>query len=306
MCGMHCLRSMYTLGIAVFLAVGIAPETRGQAAASPYQTFRKVLVEYFRPQLLIPVMTPRGEQVGHVYDSSDLRLLADASNCFPTLKPRPPEKTTFPVALITADANLALALGVPSIGSANAAFNTVRTVQIGFEDVRVSLATVATLRQSFLKKTACPDLTPIIEGKYVKTPAASPPLVVAEVYTGKRRVTFTTAPSGSASLNVADLKSLISKIGLKISVEATAKAAGSQQFTLISDEALPIAIRPAFIARQFVGTSMSGENEKLRMEGVTWEALEAEPSEAQLEAFGKLLDTQYCPTEACLKTAPAK
>jgi hypothetical protein len=239
-----------------------------------------------------------------VYDSGDLRLLADASNCFPTLKPQAPVKTTFPMALLAADANLALALGVPNIASANATFSTIRTVQIGFEDVHVSLATVATLRQSFVK-TACPDFTAIIDEKYVRTPASSPPLVVAEVYTGRRRVTFTATPSASAGLNVADLKSLIAKVGLKISVEAKAKAAGSQQFTLISDEALPIAIRPAFIARQFIGTAMSGDNEKLRMQGVTWEPFGSEPSEAQREAFDKLLDTQYCPTDACLKTAPA-
>lgn len=302
--GIHCFRSLYRLGTATFLILGIAPVTWGQVAASPYQTFRKVLVEYFRPQLLIPIMTPRGEKVGHVYDSGDLRLLADASNCFPTLKLQTPARTTFPAALIAADANLALALGVPNIASANAAFNTVRTVQIGFEDVEVSLATVAALRQSFAR-TACPDLTAIIGEKYVKTPASSPPLIIAEVYTGRRRVTFTAAPSGSAGVNVEDLKSLIAKVGLKISVEAKAKAAGSQQFTLISNEALPIAIRPAFIARQFIGTAMSGDSEKLRMQGVTWEAFSSDPSEAQLEAFGKLLDTQYCPTEACLKTAHA-
>jgi len=264
-------------------------------ADSPYDKFRNSLVAYFQPLYLVPVLLPRGQKVGDVYDTQDFRLLSSSSECFPNLKPSGPIPGDLPAVSLDIDTSVAIAVGVPSLASADASLGTSRQVHITYSDVRVSTASIGEISHAY-SAAKCPSLSALVHNTYVAAAPDSPPLVLGEVYSAKKTITFALKRSAGGGATF-DLSKFLSRIGMSASVTAKGKADAGDSITVVSNQVLPIAIRPAFVARHFVGSYMGPDAKPVQLPGITWEPF-SKTNPSHQEAFTTLISA-YCTSPSC-------
>lgn len=275
------------------------------AADSPFDQYRKALINYFQPFYLVPVLLPRGQKVGDVYDTQDFRLLSSATDCFPGLKPNGPVPSDLPAISLDIATSVAVAVGAPSIASADADLGISRQIHITFDGVQVSTATITAISHAY-SHAKCPFLAPLVgfDKPYVATAPGSPPLVLAEVYSARRTVTFVLERKAAANASF-DLAKFLSKLKLSTSVTAKASADAGDRITVVSEEVLPIAVRPAFVARHFLSGYMGPDSKPARLPGVTWEPFNTTDPNHQ-QAFTDIMNN-LCTSPACVAgMEPAK
>lgn len=87
-------RLMKISGLCVFLFVGLAPTNDSDAlglhpsdvVADQLAEYKKVLLNYFKPFNLLPIILPAGQKPGYVFDIGQGGVLrATAEECFPGL-----------------------------------------------------------------------------------------------------------------------------------------------------------------------------------------------------------------------------
>jgi len=216
----------------------------GADSATPVKDLKKALIDYFadldRP--LIPVLVPRGQEVGNIYDLKRLEAIADRQDCFPQLHVPPPIKTNLPGSIKVSGLSGGLYFFVKSVFSAGVSGMNENNVVISFREPTVQVVTATALRSAWAK-AKCSDLAPFLKAGLI--PKADAPqahlLIVGEVYRAKIDVIVTTS-------SVASARALLDKaVARKGSFGVNAEIKDGTTLLLQSEESLPVAVAPALI-----------------------------------------------------------
>lgn len=271
-------RANLTIVAALLACILGAPSGRAQAS---FRDTLQPLVNYFGDLRLIPVIVPRGQAVGDVYDLTTLQLVHDHSECFPTAQPKTLQTELPPFQSLSKETAF-LSFGVSMLGDARASADIERATQIGFTDLSVSTITEAGLKQSF-NKTACPELEAAISER-TSSFFQRKLVVVGEVYVGHRALQLELSTNADVKAKVRDLAAFFSAGGVSVQVLAGAGAGGRGQIIVKSNQASPIAIRPAFVARPLYDQTMGADpNKSGSPQFVKWESFDVDlPSQAAL------------------------
>jgi hypothetical protein len=237
---------------------------------------------------LIPVLVPRDQEVGNVYNPETLEFVYRRADCFPRLNVGEATSTILPSINKESDFEMSLAAGIPVAGNANISAKFDRVLSISFEDVKYQLATATDLRKAF-DQISCPDLEAIVKGtKMPVNQGAKPLLIISEVYTGKRKVVLRTVQGADATVAASDLSKLLSKIGIPVNASAKVESNGESIVSLEATETLVIAVRPAFVSRKQQGITLGGSSSTSNFQE-TW--VPYDPGfPTHRDAFGSVLD----------------
>ncbi len=275
------MRALTAAAIAtLFLAVSNQSANAQQPATevdkNPPQgvaSFVAELRELFAPFHIIPIIVPRGEQVGDFFDRQANILLASADDCFPKLKIRT-QQGQLPSVFTVSSRGLAAALGASGVLEAEGGAAHKQTYTLSFRDVEVHTASVVQLRNALPTKSPqeCELIRPFLQalGSAKPTPAVSIPglkaplrrvatvkadskppqipIVIGTVFYARRvlRVDVIETLSGEANLSLG--QKLLQGLGLgsafKISTKADFGDFHSVEF--VGNTLIPVAYAPAF------------------------------------------------------------
>ncbi|MCP3460718.1 hypothetical protein [Bradyrhizobium sp. CCGUVB23] len=222
----------------------------GVARADAVEDYYALLQEYFKGSHWIPIIIPRGEQIGNVYNIRNLQFVADGKTCFPKLKVPAPTASTVPDAAKGKKINGALALGVKDVAAAEAQLGKSDEMSLQFTDPHVLAVSAVTLANSF-NSAKCRFLKSQVEatlsGQSLTGETAN--LVVGEILFAKRSLVMSYADGAKATAEVSNWQRFIKLIGLTAS--ASVDAQSGRSISVTTSELLPVAIRPAFIPDKF-------------------------------------------------------
>jgi hypothetical protein len=217
----------------------------------------------FLPYGLVPVLLPRGQDVGDVIARLDGSYVARGDECFPGLMPR--EALSSLVAVdVSWSAAAQLALGVEAVAAAEAQGRLENHVQVRFEQVRSRSASLTQLRQH-VKPAVAPEVALLLAAD-PKELAKSPDwLLVGEVLTAVTvvRVTRSRKAGGKADLSI-----LQRIFGAGAKAQVGGDLAKDETAEIRTTEPVPVAFRPACIkvtpeiAGEFRSVSLSEFNPK--------------------------------------------
>jgi hypothetical protein len=132
----------------LFLA-GCLSMVPGAALADAVEDYYALLQAYFKGSHWIPIVVPRGEQIGNVYNIRNLQFVADGKTCFPKLKAPALLVSTIPNAAQGKKINGALALGVKDVAAAEAQLGASDEMSLQFADPHVLAVSAVTLANAF-------------------------------------------------------------------------------------------------------------------------------------------------------------
>lgn len=222
--------------------------------SDPLSDFYAALQKAFEKDHLIPVVIPRGETVGDVYNIHNLQFVADGRTCFPNMVLPPRQESALPTLTTSADINGALAAGLTNVATAQAQLGKANAMTMEFTDVSVLSVPALTMVGAF-SQSACHFLEPEIQSTQNGTPygGAASYLVVGEVFYAKRNISFTYNDNGKANVELSNWQKFLQLTGLVASASINANAQSTVVVT--TKNSLPVAVRPAFVPDSFPGGS---------------------------------------------------
>lgn len=259
-----------------------APLTPSDVRAN-LNKFRDALRDWFVGQHMVPILTPREQDVGFVYVPATLELYGKRSDCFPTL-PAPDFQPRSISEFRSVDTgSLAAGLGIESVGDAKVAGSVGRMTAIVYRDVRMRSVSTVELRSAF-DAAKCPELVDVMAGQSVRVRQPVQPLfVVARVWVGKPEIIIDAGSSAQVNANVSGLKALLQKLSLDFNAQVEGGAGQSKRVILRAVHEVPIAVSPAFVPRYFPTFTMGGGTaQSVQPSEVTWEEFNPEQTPSQL------------------------
>ena len=194
----------------------------------------------FLPYGLVPVLLPRGQDVGDVIARLDGTYIARGDECFPGLVPREAPSTLTAVD-VSWNAAAQLSLGVEAVAAVEAQGRLENRVQVRFEQVRSRSASLMQLRQH-VKRAMVPEVALLLATDAKELEKAPDWLLIGEVLTAVTvvRVARSRAAGGKADLSI--LQRIFgagakAKVGGDVSKDETAE--------IRTTEPVPVAFRPA-------------------------------------------------------------
>jgi hypothetical protein len=227
----------------------------------------------FLPYGLVPVLLPRGQDVGDVIERLDGSYITRGDECFPGLVPREASSNLTAID-VSWSAAAQLALGLDAVAAAEAQGRMEDRVQVRFERVRSRSASLTQLRQQ-LKPDVVPKVARLLAEKMAEFETAPDWLLIGEVLTAVTvvRVTRSRAAGGKA-----DLSFLQRIFGAGAKAKVGGALAKDETAEIRTTEPLPVAFRPV---RVKVTPEIAGEFRDLSL-------IEFDPNnEEQREALGK-------------------
>jgi hypothetical protein len=216
---------------------------------SPLDPVRREQVQLLQEFGLAPVLLPRGQRVGDIYDMQNGILFGRAAECFPGLQATF-EPTTLPTIRRSAGADLEAAIGLGAVANATLNAEASRGFELSFEDARVASATLVSLGERL--SPVCAFVRPMLRLEPAAFLQAENDLsfrrflVVAEVYEARRVIRLRQQTAGDAQASASRITQLLARIGssqLRGSVSVTAG-----NLVEIRDEArVPVALRPVTV-----------------------------------------------------------
>ena len=239
------------------------------------------LADYFNDLKLVPIVVPRGQEVGDVFDAATLQFVYSARDCFPGAKPVT-RSSTLPSFENTSFQTAMLAVGIPAIADALVGLGIERATQIGFTDLEVQTITENELRKSF-DKAACPELDAAVNKK-TATWFGRQLIVIGELYTGHRSLQLELQQTIDVQAKIKDLAVVFATGGIPVEISAAVTGNGNAKVIIRETKVFPLAVRPAFIARPLAVQSL-GDGAAKSLETVRWEAFDPDlPSQKDLIA----------------------
>ena len=235
----------------------------------------------FLPYGLVPVLLPRGQDVGDVIARLDGSYIARSEECFPGLVPREAPSSLTAVD-VTWTAAAQLALGVEAVAAAEAQGRLENRVQVRFEQVRSRSASLTQLRQH-VKPAVVPEVALLLTADAKELEKAPNWLLIGEVLTAVTvvRVTRSRAAGGKADLSI-----LQRIFGAGAKAKVSGDLAKEETAEIRTTEPVPVAFRPARvkvtpeIAGEFRDLSLSefdANNEAQREALSDWVSLAIAP-----------------------------
>lgn len=220
------------------------------ARADAMEDYYALLQTYFKGSHWIPIIIPRGEQIGNVYNIRNLQFVADGKTCFPKLKMPALSASTIPNATKGKKINAALALGAKDVAVAEAQLGTSDEMSLQFTDPHILAVSAVTLANAFDSKK-CRFLRSQVEatlsGQSLTGETAN--LVLGEILFAKRSLVLSYADGAKAKAELSNWQRFIKLVGLTAS--ASVDTQSGRSISVITSELLPVAIRPAFIPDKF-------------------------------------------------------
>ncbi|CAJ9726821.1 Uncharacterised protein [Burkholderia pseudomallei] len=250
------------------------------ASADELSDYYATLTTFFEKQHLIPVAVPRTEQIGDVFDIKNLTYVANAQTCFPKFVQPPETPTVLPAVAITHSVNAAAALGARALAEGGVSVGDADTVTITYTEATVTTTPAMLLAQDFDRKR-CSFLESIVDQK--ESSPNSPTmslLVIGEVYKARREVRLVYKNNQTAKLEASGITRLLTALGMQAKVQADRNA--SNTIVVVSYDKLPIAVRPAFVADRYAGTTLGSGGSDV----VEWRRVDIERNPSQ----GRLID----------------
>ena len=193
----------------------------------------------FLPNGLVPVLLPRGQNVGDVIARLDGSYIARGDECFPGLVPReaPSNLTAVDVSW---NAAAQLALGLDAVVAVEAQGRMENRVQVRFEQVRSRSASLTQLKQE-LKPNVLPEVAQLLSDDKVVLNKAPDWLLIGEVFSAVTVVRVTRSRGGGGKADLSFLQRIFgsgakAKVGGDLAKDETAE--------IRTTEPLPVAFRP--------------------------------------------------------------
>jgi hypothetical protein len=247
-----------------------------------FDRFRNTLIDYFKRQNYFPVLVNRGYSVGDVVNVDGVNFYARAARCFPKLKLPDPIPATLTDVVETDAAGMNFGLRLRSLFDSTAGADLVRRIQLSFTDVTTVSVALLDLREA-LDRRVCAEIAPLVDGTITAVDRNQQPFfVVSDVVYGKREATLQLKAG-------ADLQTKAERLGRQIgdaNLKMTASTDGS--FTLTSDIAVPIAIRPVTVPKVVLVSTFD-----LRGAGsaeLKWEPVDCSDGQECAEKFDAFAD----------------
>jgi hypothetical protein len=153
-------------------------------------------VAAFLPYGLVPVLLPRGQDVGDVIARLDGGYIARGDECFLGLVPREVSSSLTAVD-VSWKAAAELALGVEAVAAAEVQGHVENRVQVRFEQVRSRSASLTQLRQH-VKSGVVPEVAMLLTADSVEIEKAPDWLLIGEVLTAVTVVRVTRSRAAGA------------------------------------------------------------------------------------------------------------
>jgi hypothetical protein len=251
----------------VFLLFLAANET---SASPDLQRALEPIVQYFNSQQLIPIVIPRAQQIGNVYDLDSKRFLHTQKDCFPNLQYQTTPSSLPDLSTNSNESGL-LSIGLPLVADTTFKANIEQVVSIGFTNVQVQFVPEAELKRRY-DAVACPELSVMLQGGssswFQRTV-----LVIGELYSGRRLVTLELTEGVNVAARIKILTTLLAARGVAVEVSAGTDASGKSRVLIKSTTSFPLAFRPAFLPHPISGVTMGASSSGTPGEKkVRWEA----------------------------------
>lgn len=209
------------------------------------------LVDYFRPQMMLPILVDRGYEVGTVLDSDGITVLQRAKECFRGLKPV--EKSVdLPDVIHTSSKAAGLGVRLQNLFNLEGGGALDSNYEIKFTDVKIKTVTAAELLVA-LDKKVCPALEGILKGVAVGKKNIQPPaLIIANVFEGSRKVILKLGAKGNVHAEVDRIRKVIGDANVDLA------AAGEGHVVLASKTRTVIAVGLARVPSLMVSKQLGG------------------------------------------------
>jgi hypothetical protein len=191
----------------------------------------------FLPYGLVPVLLPRGQDVGDVIAQLDGTYIARGDECFPGLVPREVSSVLTAVD-VSWNAAAQLALGVEALAAAEAQGHVDNRVQVRFEQVRSRSASLTQLRLH-VKPAVMPEVALLLTEDLKGLEKAPDWLLIGEVLTAVTVVRVTRSRATGAKADLSFLQRMFgatAKVGGDLAKDETAE--------IRTTEPVPVAFRP--------------------------------------------------------------
>jgi hypothetical protein len=232
--------------------------TSSPQTESPRLRLQQEYIATFVPYGLVPVLLPRGQDVGDVISGLDGSFMARADECFSGLVPRE-QPSTLPAIDVSWNAAAQIALGVEAIAAGEAQGSAEDRVQVRFEKVSSRAASLTHLRQH-VRPRVLPEVALLLAADAVEFERAPDWLLIGEVLTAVTvvRVSRSRSTGGKASLGF-----LERLFGRAARAEGGGDLTSASVATIVTETPLPVAFRPARVrvTNEIAGAfrSISGE-----------------------------------------------
>lgn len=247
--------------------------------------YRSVLLAYFKPFNLLPIILPAGQQPGDVFNITEMGVLRSAAHeCFPGLVEPAPVQSALAYTFSLDTTKAGLALGLPSLGSLNVGGDFEQTIKVSYSEVKVAAVSQQALKDA-VSSSKCPDVASVVNKDQVQIdPASKVKLlaVVGTLVTAKREIFIGAKSNFDLKASVDQLAALLSATGLGaglkiIGVDPSLSAAlgfgGKSGLLVQSDYELPVAFMPAFIPEVIFANTQGVD--KQTPKAVQWQTFEA-------------------------------
>jgi hypothetical protein len=227
-----------------------ADNTPGPAPGSSLSPIRLELARVLTTDFgVTPVLLPRGQRVGDVYDLQDRTLVATREECFRPLTVKS-EGSTLPGLITGSSAGLLLGLSMAQLADAELQAEIGTGFQVSFQDVWHEEASLVEFRDKLRSK--CAFLHEILGldtqvGASLSTIRAARLLLVGETFQGKRVFRISVARSTNTQVKASLLTTLLRRLGIDLSAKAVAGLQDRSIVEITDISPVAIALRPMTI-----------------------------------------------------------
>ena len=244
------------------------------------------LLRFFKQDGLLPILVNRGQRVGWVFDTNQMRYI-DKGECFPNLPQPVPQMQVSNLAIFNANGiDLGASIGVVSAG-VNGQLAQTKIAQIEFSDIQVYYASDREFRKYYDKKI-CPELQSMFSSTPTNETTPNRYLVLGEIWFARPKFYLQDSIGGSAEASSKITPGFLKSVGLELGISAKVAGRKVSVTVLESEKAIPVAARPALLQeRRGILMGSSGEPSadfKYRSRPFTPKALPT-----QMETFAGLI-----------------
>jgi len=261
----------------ILLGLSISLMFAAVAQADAVQKYYDEMRKFFEGTHWLPLIIPRDEQIGNVYNIRTFQFVADGKTCFPKLTIPALKSTVLPSRTLGSNINGALAVGVKDVAAAEAQLGVSDAVTFQLLEPQVMAVPAMTLVNLY-DSQRCKFLEKQVEATRTGAALASDTahLVLGEILFAKRNILFTYKDNAKASAEVSNWQRLFRVFGLNASASIAAQSDNS--VAVLTPSSLPVAVRPAFVPDKFPDAQIGFDPQKA---AVNWAPLNIEDASQQ-------------------------